>query len=345
MMKRFLCVTLLFSCATLIALGCGDSSSSGRSAGDSPGQIRIGMMPKLIGISFFDAAERGAQEAAQELQVKLIYDGPTSDSAEEQAGLVNTWAAQGFDVIAVAPNDPDAIASKLADAKATGATVLTWDTDANPEKSGRELFINHTPNQGMADTLVDMMVAGAGEGEGGQLKGKFIIVSGTQTAANQNAWMALMIPILEQQHPECELLPTLYPSEDQSKALEQTAAALDAHKELKGIWAITSVALPAAAKAVRDVGRQDEVCVTGLSLPSLMDEYIKDDTIEQFALFDVEDLGYLTVFVAHQLTQGPIAVGTHDFGRVKGVTVTEDGQVILGNPVVFNKDNIDDYRF
>ena len=344
-MKRSTQIHWTLALLCLINGGCGSSSnpSSSNSSSSQAPVLRMGMMPKLIGISFFDAAERGAQEAAKELGINLVYDGPTSDSAEEQATLVNTWAAQGFDVIAVAPNDPESISSKLAEAKSAGVTVMTWDTDANPEKSGREVFINHTPNQGMADTLIEMMIDGTGVD--GKLVGKYLIVSGVQTAANQNTWMGLMQPRLEQEHPDCVLLPTLYPTEDQSKALEQTAAAIDAHKDLQGIWAITSVALPAAAKAVRDASRQKDVYVTGLSLPSLMDEYIKDQTIDQFALFDVEDLGYLTIYVAKQLQAGPIAAGTHDFGRVKGVTVDENGQVILGNPVIFNQENIDNYNF
>ena len=315
---------------------------AGCSGDTSEKKLRIGMMPKLVNISFFDATGRGAQDAADELGVELVYDGPTEADAEAQGQLVMTWAAQGFDVIAVAPNDPDAIASKLATAKNSGATVMTWDTDANPETSGRELFVNHTPNQAIADTLIDMMLHGVGED--GKLKGKFLIVSGTQTASNQNVWMGLMKPVLDE-HPDCELIPTLYPSENQSKALEQTAAALTAYPDLKGIWAITSVALPAAAKAVRDVGKQQDVYVTGLSLPSLMDEYIKDGTIEQFALFNAEDLGYLTVHVAKRLHDGPIAPGTYDMGRVKGVKVDSGGQVILGLPLVFNAENIDQFDF
>jgi len=317
--------------------GCaGDPESDGN-------KLRIGMMPKLVGIPFFNACERGANDAAAELGVQLVYDGPTADNPEDQAEIIDTWVAQGFDVIAVAPVDPESISTHLADAKNVGVTVLTWDTDANAERSGRSIFVNHTPNEGIANTLVDMMIDGVGDADG-KLRGKFIIVSGSQTASNQNVWMDLMKPRLGE-HPECKLLETLYPGEDGAKSLQATSDALFAHADLKGIWAITSVALPAAARAVQNANRADEVYVTGLSMPNSMREYIKNGTIEQFALFNVENLGYLTIQIAKRLSdQGNLPDGTYNFGRVKDVRVS-GGQAVLGDPLIFNKENIDDHDF
>ena len=76
---------------------------------------------------------------------------------------------------------------------------------------------------------------------------------------------------------------------------------INAHPDLKGIWAITSVSLPGAAKAVRDAGKADQIFVTGLSLPNTMRQYVEDGTVRQFVLWSPVDLGYLTVHVAKLL--------------------------------------------
>ena len=330
--KDALFVGLLSSCL----LGCQQDRSD-----ESP--VRIGMMPKLMGISFFDAAGRGAHEAAEELGVDLTYDGPTEDNTEQQAEMIDAWVAQGIDVIAVAPNDPDAIAPTLSSARSQGVKVITWDTDADVESSQRSIFVNQAPVEGIANALVDVMVRGAGEEN--KLKGKFVIISGTKTAANQNSWMDVMIPRLRKKHPDCELLETRYPTEDQLKAREETANLLAAYPDLKGIWAITSVALPAAAKAVRDAGRQDQVFVTGLSLPSLMRDYVQDGTVKEFVLFDVEKLGYLTVQVAATLHQNPLLrQGSRTMGKLDSIRITEH-EAVLGEPLIFDKNNIDQYDF
>lgn len=317
----------------LAIAGCGDSS-----------RLKIGMMPKLVGISYFDATHKGAREAAAELDVELQYDGPVAARVEEQVKMLRNWQALGIDVLAVAPNDPEVISETLKTAGERGMTVLTWDTDANPTASGRSIFVNQVPNQAIGEMLVDVMAEGI-RNRGEELGGKYLVVSGTPTASNQNTWMAIMQERIREKYPEMELLPHLTPGEDQSKALSMTAAALNAHGDLKGIWGITSVAIPAAAKAVRDAGKSDQIYVTGLGLPGQMKEYVKRGEVEKFLLWDAVELGYLTVYVAQRVHQdGGLADGSYDFGRLKGIEV-RGGQAILGPPLVFDADNIDNYDF
>ena len=153
-----------------------------------------------------------------------------------------------------------------------------------------------------------------------------------------------MRELIREKYPEMNLLQHLTPGEDQQKSQEQTAEALSAYPRLKGIWGITSVSFPAVAKAVRDANKVGTLQVTGLGMPNLMREYIRDGTIGEFCLWDPVDLGYLTIQVAARLSNGPLPPGRYDFGRLKGVEV-KDGEVILGPPLIFDKDNIDNYDF
>jgi rhamnose transport system substrate-binding protein len=319
----------------LVLAGCGDSTA------ERP--VRMAMLPKLVGIGYFDAAETGAREAASELGIELTYDGPAEARHEDQMRMIDGWNAMGIDIIAVAPNDPDGIAATLKTAVDSGVRTITWDTDANRQSSGREYFVNQAESLAIARGMVDLMVR-TRESKGLPLAGSYLIVSGTPTAANQNTWIRQMTEYLQETHPEMELLPPLTPGEDQSLAQEQTTAALNAHAELNGIWGITSVALPAAARAVTDAARTDSVCVTGVSLPSLMREYVQNGSVDSFLLWDVVDLGYLTVHVAARLHQKTLKPGRTDFGRLKNIEV-RDGEVILGPPQIFDRSNIDDFSF
>src|SRR5437660_11061508 len=77
--------------------------------GDRP--VKIGFMPKLVGIPYFNACRRGAGEAAKELGVELVYNGPTQADANQQINLLNQWVASGeYAVVALACNDPDLVA-------------------------------------------------------------------------------------------------------------------------------------------------------------------------------------------------------------------------------------------
>ncbi len=339
----------IFSFFLLVSfVGC---QSENKQAGSIPtgpdtpaASLRIGVMPKLVGISYFEATGKGALQAGEELNLKVHYDGPTSALHEDQVRMLNTWMAQDFDVLAVAPNDPDAISSTIRSAVRENFTVLTWDTDANAENSRRQIFVNQASNEAIADTMVDIMVEGLKE-QGKEPQGKFLIVSGTPTASNQNAWINFMKVRIENEYPQMELLETLMPGEDQSKAQEMTIAALNSHNDIDGIWGLTSVAVPGAAKAVEDAGKTGKIFVTGVGLPSSMRPFVESGSCTKFALWDPVDLGYLTVYVAHHLkTKGEIKDGTYDFGRIKDVIV-KDGQAILGPPIVFTAENLDDFNF
>lgn len=323
--------------AALIAVavtGCG-SNGSGSGGGHS---LKMGLMPKLVGISYFNAAEKGAREAASQLGIDLDYDGPAVDSAEEQVKMIDRWIAQGYDAIAVAANDPELVAPALKRARQAGITVLTWDADANPAASLRQIFVNQAPVDEIGNTLVDIL------GEAVHGEGKVVIVTGSATSPNQNAWMKAMRARVSEKYPKLQLLETLVSNEDQAKAYQLSRDVINAHRDLKGIWAITSVSLPGAAKAVRDAGKADQIFVTGLSLPNTMREYVQDGTIRRFVLWSPVDVGYLTVHVAKLLHDKKLVPGEHAIGRLTNIRVTE-GEVLLGPPRVFDRENIGQYDF
>ncbi len=296
------------------------------------------MIPKLETIPYFKACQKGAKEAADELRVELIYRGPTNNRVEDQIPIVEDMIQLGLDVITIAPNDPEAIAPVLKRARNQGIIVITWDADANAKTSGRNAFCNQTPTDELAHLMVDIVAKAIGG------KGKAVIVSTTPTAPNQNAWMSFMLPRIKEMYPQIALLETLYPDEDISKARQMTASVLAAHPDLRGIWGLSSVAVPGAAEAVRQAGKSGRVAVSGVTLPSELREYVKDGTVRQFCLWNPEDLGYLAVQMATRIKDGKYTDGTFDIGRIRGVRVRGD-EVILGPPLVFDANNIDQFAF
>ena len=62
----------------------------------------IAMMPKAKGDPYFVSCRVGAEQAARELGVDLIWDGPTSLDAARQNDFIESWITRGVDVIAVA---------------------------------------------------------------------------------------------------------------------------------------------------------------------------------------------------------------------------------------------------
>lgn len=302
--------------------------------------LKIGVMPKLIGIDFFNATEVGAKKAGKELGVPVRFDGPVTNDVTLQAQMLETWIAKRFDAIAVAPNAPDAIAPALRKARKRGIKVITWDADSLP--GARDFFVNQCTAPSVAKTLMDVMAEGAGE------DAKYIILTGSLTAANQNIWMAEMEKYRQAKYPNMTNLSETpkVSEEDQALATQVTTDCLKAYPDLQGIFAITSVALPGAAEGLRKAGAADRVFLTGLATPNAMKTYIMDGTVKRFVLWNPVDLGYLAVYAAAAAARGELEPGVKSFraGHLGEVKVKRD-QIILGDPIIFDKNNIDQFDF
>ena len=297
----------------------------------------IAMMPKAKGDPYFVSCRLGAEEAAKELGVDLIWDGPTSLDAARQNELVENWITRKVDVIAVAVENRGGISSVLRKARERGIKVLTWDADAEPD--ARDFFVNQATSEGIANTLTDEAARLLGG------KGEFAIITGALSAANQNEWIAFIKKRQTEKYPNLKLA-TIRPSDDdRDKAFAETQTIMRVFPSVKLVMAISAPAVPGSADAVRQANRHD-VNVIGLSLPNMNKPYVHDGWVQTVVLWNTRDLGYLTVLAGSLLTQNKISSSTTSFeaGRL-GTIQIRGSEIILGAPVMFTKANIDRFDF
>ena len=297
----------------------------------------IALMPKAKGDPYFVSCKQGAEEAAKELGVELLWDGPTDLDPAKQNEVVEAWITRGVDVIAVSVENKVGISTVLRKAREKGIKVITWDADAEPD--ARDFLINQATPQGIGYTLTDEAARILNN------KGEFAIITASLSAANQNEWIKVIKERLAQKYPDLKLV-AIQPSEgDRDRAFAETQTVLKVHPNVKVIMAIAAPAVPGAAEAVQQSGRKD-VKVTGLSLPNMNKPYVHAGVVESVVLWNTVDLGYLTVYAANSLITGELKQGDKELraGRLGTVEVAP-GEVRLGAPFIFNKDNIDRFNF
>ena len=296
------------------------------------------MMPKAKGDPYFISCRAGAEEAARELGVELIWDGPTSLDAARQNELIENWITRKVDAIAVAVENRGGISSVLRKARGRGIKVLTWDADA--EADARDFFVNQATPEGIANALTDE----AARLLGGQ--GEFAIITGALSAANQNEWIANIRKRLADKYPDLKLA-TIRPSDDdRDKAFAETQTILRVYPSVRLVMAISAPAVPGSAEAVRQANRGGDVNVIGLSLPNINKPYVHGGVVQAVILWNTRDLGYLTVLAAAKLVHNALSPGARsiDAGRIGTIEVRES-EIILGAPLLMNKTNIDRYDF
>ena len=338
--KRTTLIALALSGAMLLT-ACGGGEDDTASAGEGGGDATtVTFLPKNLGNPYFDTSDAGGEEAVEEFGGTFEEVGPQEASPDAQVQYINTAAQQGVSALVVSANDPKAICDAINEARDAGTKVVTFDSDTSEDC--RDLYVNQASAEGIAKSQVDLVAEQIGDA------GKVAILSASANATNQNAWIELMEKEITENHPDIELVDTVYGDDDDQTSFDKTAALLQSHPDLKGIISPTTVGIAAAARYLSDSSAKGKVALTGLGTPNQMREYVENGTVEAFALWNPGDLGYLAAHAAKALVDGDIegkAGDTFEAGRLGEYTVEEGGSVLLGDPFVFNADNIADFDF
>ena len=301
--------------------------------------VRIAVVAKALGNGFFEAAGKGAEEAAEELgDVEIIYTGPTDPTAEGQVEVINSLIAQKVDAIVISANDPDALVPSLKKAMQRGITVVSFDSGVAPE--GRQVHLNPSSEPLIGNMIIKLAADHLPDG------GQVAVLSGTSTATNQNAWIAEMEKVMPD-YPDIEVVATVYGDDLADKSYREAQGLMSSHPDLKAIIAPTSVGIVAAAQAVADAGRIGEINVTGLGLPSEMAGAIDSGASQSFAIWNPIDLGYAATTIAYELINESATAepgATISMGRVGELTLDDANSGAMADPFVYDASNIDDFK-
>ena len=301
--------------------------------------VKIALVVKSLGNGFFDAANKGAQEAAKELgDVEVIYTGPTKATAEAQIEVINALIAQKVDAIAISANDPDALVPALKKAMERGITVISWDSGVAQE--GRQVHLNPSDTNLIGETIIKLAADYLPEG------GDVAILSASSTATNQNAWIEAAKKALPEKFKNINLVATVYGDDDSAKSTDEAKGLLKTYPNLKAIIAPTTVGVVAAAQVVTDENLIGKVNVTGLALPSEFKKFIDNGASQAVALWNPIDLGYSAVYIAHDLAvkKDKAEPGAKlSIGRVGEITLDETNSAPMAAPFTFDKTNIEEF--
>ncbi|UAJ78440.1 rhamnose ABC transporter substrate-binding protein [Leifsonia sp. ZF2019] len=337
--RRLLTVGAGVVAVALALTACSSGSGSGSTSGGDK-NYKITFLPKNLGNPYFDTSDKGGETAIKSFGGTYNQVGPSTATADAQVSYINTLTQQQVGAIVLSANDPTALGSALTQAKSAGVKIVTFDSDTDAKY--RDVFVNQATAEGIAKVQVDIITKEIGD------SGEVAILSAAANATNQNAWIDLMKKDLADNHPNVKLVDTVYGNDDDQTSFDKTAALLQTHPNLKGIISPTTVGVAAAARYLSTSDAKGKVKLTGLGTPNQMREFVKDGTVDEFALWNPEDLGYLAAFTAKALIDGTITGKKGDSfeaGKLGKFTVGDNNTVLLGDPYVFNKDNIDKFNF
>ena len=314
---------------------------AGGAAGATKEGVRVAMVVKNLGNSFFEACRDGGLEAIEDLgaDIELIYQGPSTPTAEGQIEIIDSLIAQKVNAIAISANDVDALVPICKKAMTAGIKVISFDSGI--AAAGRILHLAPSGDEFIGRSQVRMMA------ELIDYKGQIAILSASSQATNQNAWIEWMKKELEEpDYKDMELVTVVYGDDLSDKSYREAMGLFKSYPNLRGIISPTTVGIAATGKALEDAGKAGEIELTGLGLPSEMKQYIKDGTCRKMSLWNPIDLGYSATYIAYRLFTGEFdgkAGENMNVGRMGDITIGKGNVAVMSEPYVFDKDNIDKF--
>jgi ABC-type sugar transport system substrate-binding protein len=328
---------LLSTFLFLLVESCFLFSSQAAAADTAP--LRIVIIPKIIGIQYYDAVKRGVDSADEELPgVTVEWIGPTIDSSEKQIEIIEQAISQKPDLIAVAANNSHAIDSALQKAAAAGIRIMSWDGDTE----SREFFVNLVDYHTFGEKLAESMHRQVGD------TADIAVIITNFTASNQVQWLKAVKRTIYKRYPGLSILDIRPATESRERAFRITQDYLATFPTLKGILVLGTPNLPGTAEAVKQAGLSKKIAIVGNTTPNAIRPYLKEGVVEEVFLWNAPDHGYLTVYCAWRLLADGITPGVpFDAGRLGMVTPVKDDismQVSLPTKV-FTANNVDQYDF
>jgi ribose transport system substrate-binding protein len=320
-MRKYKIAMVAASAAAVLALSaCGGDSGDG-SGGDATGggdQMQVALVSKGFQHQFWQAVKAGAEEKANELGVKMTFDGPASESEVDaqlqmlQAAIDRKPAAIGYAAL-----DPEACAPLLDAAKQAEIPVVQFDAGCN---SDVPVNISKT----------DSMAAGALAAEhmaeliGGE--GKVAIVGHSQINSTGVERRDGFVEKLKADFPKIEIVDIQYGDGDHLKSADIAKAILAANPDLKGLYGTNEGSAIGIVNAANELGLEPgKVTIIGFDSGQAQIDAIKSG------------------LMAGAITQDPMGIGRYTVeSAVKAAKGESVEEVIDTGSYWYDKSNVDD---
>ena len=338
-------LSILAMCAA-----CGTTNSSTPNNASTPGgsgnsaQVSEGAyvnVVKLTGIAWFDRMNTGVQEFAKESGKTASQTGPATNSPELQVGIIQGLIAKKPAALAIIPSDPSSLDAVIKQATAAGIKVVTQEAPAltSPD-ADIEAFDNAYYGAQIMKGMASCM----------KNQGEYVQFVGSLTAASHMEWTKGALALQEKEIPGLKRIGTPVESNNSADvAYQKTKQLLQANPKLTGFEGSSSEDVIGIARAIQELGLQNDTCVYGTGVPSQSKQYLADGSIDQIYFWDPAAAGKAMMKAGQMLAEGKKLEAGTDLG-VEGYHKLTP---LAGNPIGFtaeamltaDKDSVSKYDF
>ena len=318
MRRCFVAIFLFF----VLVVGCTDSgtgtgspSAGSDNAPPADDTLTIAVIPKATSGEFWETVEVGARAAAEELGVKIRWEGAlTETEIAEQNKIIENMVNLGVDGIALAPLNAKAMRKNVAAAVDAGIPVVIFDSSVEGD---RHVSFVATDNQAGGRLAAEHMTERL-SGEGRVVVMRFVQGTASTEARAQGFFDGVSETAIE-------VVDDPYPEDGTLAGSKKTASNVfeghirNGRLELEGIFACNlyaSLGVSAALDDLRKSGIEVNVAFIGFDTSPRLLECLEDGHIDALVSQHPRKMGYLTVDTLVRHLRGESIEPTVDTGVV-----------------------------
>jgi ribose transport system substrate-binding protein len=266
----------------------------------------IAVIPKGTTHSFWNSVLAGAQKAAKEHDVEIIWAGPDREGdREKQIQIVEDFIVKKVAGIVLAPTDAGALVPVVERAATFKIPVVIIDSDLGTDK--RVSFVATDNYAGGALAAKHMAKLLGGKGKVAVIK---YMAGSASTAARENGF----IETLKKGFPDIVVVEDRYGMDTVETALSAAEDVLTRHKQLGGIFACNESTSRGALRALESQGRVAAVKMIGFDAADSLLRGLEAGRIDALVVQNPYAMGYKGVGSAVAAIKGESVKARIDTG-------------------------------
>lgn len=299
-----LVLVLAFS-VTLFAVGRREGASD-RPSGEH--DIFISVISKGFQHEFWQTVRRGTLEAAQELGIRVTFEGPATEAmVDVQVTMMRNAIVRRSSAILLAALDADAMVPLVEEAVAQGIPVATFDSGVNSDLPVTVVETDNRAGGALAADRLARLISG---------QGTVGLIVHDRTSRSGVDRRDGFLERMRTAYPQIVVLEPVYGGGFHDQSAELAVTMVRRHPDLAGMFAANEGSAVGAALGLQEAGAVDRVALVGFDASAQQIQLLRAELIDGFVVQNPFNMGYLGIRALYDHLEGRAIPRRIDTGAV-----------------------------
>ncbi len=263
----------------------------------------VPVLPLGVAHQFWQAVKAGAEQAAAEYGVEIVFDGPQEETmVDKQVDILRAnLARENLVAVTMAAIDIESVRVLLEDVKAKGIPVVGFDAGVGPVADAHCSTSNYAAGELAAENAIRLMGK----------EGKIAIVGHSQTVVDAVARVRGFEDYIKA-NSNIQIVDVQYGDGDHLKSADIAKSMLIANPDINLIYASNEGACVGAYNGLQEVSMIGKVLLIGFDSSAALKAGVRAGEIAGAITQDPVGMGYTAVATACKLALGESIQGEAD---------------------------------